>query len=61
MARMSWEDNASRHLGAKRALGNGRWDRVLKERITELSEADTYNEAKLEWRVTVRCWWGYGN
>ena len=61
MARMSWQDNASRHLGAKRALGNGRWDRVLKERITELSEADTYNEAKLEWRVTGRCWWGYGN
>tara|TARA_Y100001937_G_C7121676_1_gene332914 strand:- start:306 stop:1466 length:1161 start_codon:yes stop_codon:yes gene_type:complete len=61
MARMSWQDNASRHLGAKRALGNGRWDRVLKERITELSEADTYNEAKLEWRVTGRCWWGYGS
>jgi hypothetical protein len=56
--RMNWEDNASRHVGAKRALGNGRWDRVLKERITGLSEADTYNEAKLEWRVTGRCWWG---
>jgi len=60
MSRMQWENNASRHLGAKRALGNGRWDRVLKARLTDLSVADNYEEAKLEWRVTGRCWWGYG-
>lgn len=60
MSRMQWENNASRHLSAKRELGNGRWDRILKARLTELSVADNYEEAKLEWRVTGRCWWGYG-
>lgn len=42
---------------AKRALGNGRWDRKLKERMTEFSEADNYDDAKHEWRATGRCWW----
>ena len=60
MSRMQWENNASRHLSAKRELGNGRWDRILKARLTALSVADDYEEAKLEWRVTGRCWWGYG-
>lgn len=59
MTRMQWENNASQHLGAKRALGNGRWDRILKSRLTNLSVADNYEEAKLEWRVTGKCWWGH--
>ena len=27
---MNWEDNASRHVAAKRQLGEGRWDKILK-------------------------------
>ena len=59
MARMKWENNASRHLSSKRALGNGRWDKILKRKLTVLSDAEDYEEAKSEWRVTGRCWWGH--
>ena len=59
MARMQWENNASRHLSSKRALGNGRWDKILKRKLTILSDAEDYEEAKSEWRVTGRCWWGH--
>ena len=31
---------------AKRNLGNGKWDKVLKRRMVELSVADNYDEAK---------------
>lgn len=37
---------------AKRALGNGRWDKKLKANMVELSIADNYDEAKLEWTAT---------
>ena len=43
---------------AKRNLGNGRWDKVLKRRLTELSVADNYEEAKDEWIATGQVWWG---
>ena len=59
MARMQWENNASRHLSSKRALGNGRWYKILKRKLTVLSDAEDYEEAKSEWRVTGRCWWGH--
>ena len=59
MARMQWENNASRHLSSKRALGNGRLDKILKRKLTILSDAEDYEEAKSEWRVTGRCWWGH--
>ena len=29
-------------IEAKRDLGNGRWDRILKRKMVELSYADTY-------------------
>ena len=58
--RMNWEDNASRHVAAKRQLGEGRWDKILKRKLTEISDADNYEDAKLEWRVTGRCWWARG-
>jgi hypothetical protein len=58
--RMNWEDNASRHVAAKRQLGEGRWDKILKRKLTEISDADDYEDAKLEWRVTGRCWWARG-
>lgn len=45
------------NVTAKRVLGNGRWDRKLKERMTGFSEADNYDDAKHEWRATGRCWW----
>ena len=45
------------NVTAKRALGNGRWDRRLKERMTNFSDADNYDDAKHEWRATGRCWW----
>ena len=41
----------------KRALGNGRWDRKLKERMTNLSKADNYDDAKHEWIATGKVWW----
>ena len=43
---------------AKRGLGEGRWDKVLKRKMVELSEADTYDEAKEEWIATGNVWWG---
>ena len=41
----------------KRALGNGKWDRMLKKRMVELSVADNYEEAKHEWVATGRIWY----
>lgn len=57
MSRMNWEDNASRHVAAKRELGTGRWDRILRQRLVILSDADNYDEAKYEWKATGKCWW----
>tara|TARA_R110000803_G_scaffold86474_1_gene152865 strand:- start:30035 stop:31192 length:1158 start_codon:yes stop_codon:yes gene_type:complete len=39
-------------IEAKRDLGEGRWDKILKRKMVELSFADTYNEAKDEWETT---------
>ena len=39
-------------IEAKRSLGEGRWDRILKRKMVELSFADTYEEAKDEWETT---------
>ena len=58
---MRWENNASRHVGAKRGLGEGRWDRILKRKLVELSEADNYEDAKYEWKATGKCWWSRNN
>ena len=33
-------------LKAKRELGEGRWDRALKRKLTELSISDNYDDAK---------------
>ena len=47
---------------AKRSLGEGHWDRKLKNNLVALSNADTYEEAKHEWIATGKIWWrGYGN
>ena len=45
----------------KRELGKGHWDRKLMKRIVELSVADNYDEAKLEWRATGDVYWGDGS
>lgn len=45
----------------KRELGKGHWDRKLMERIVELSVADNYDDAKLEWRATGDVYWGDGS
>lgn len=42
---------------AKRELGHGRWDKALKRKMTELSVADNYDEAKEEWIATGEVWW----
>ncbi len=42
---------------AKRELGEGRWDKALKRKMTELSVADNYNDAKHEWIATGEVWW----
>lgn len=45
-----------------RQLGQGRWDKILMRKMTELSVADNYNEAKDEWVATGEVWWrGNGN
>ena len=45
-----------------RQLGQGRWDKILMRKMTELSVADNYNEAKEEWVATGEVWWrGNGN
>tara|TARA_R100000742_G_C4279366_1_gene103742 strand:- start:4210 stop:5385 length:1176 start_codon:yes stop_codon:yes gene_type:complete len=41
----------------KRELGDGKWDKILKRKLTELSVSDDYNEAKHEWIATGNCWW----
>jgi hypothetical protein len=45
------------NIVAKRRLGEGRWDRALKRKMTELSVADNYDEAKHEWLATGNVWW----
>jgi len=42
---------------AKRELGEGRWDKILKRKLTELSISDNYNDAKHEWIATGEVWW----
>ena len=44
-------------LKAKRELGEGRWDRALKRKLTELSISDNYDDAKHEWIATGEVWW----
>ena len=41
----------------RRELGNGRWDKILIKRMTELSVANNYEEAKEEWIATGDVWW----
>lgn len=41
----------------KRELGEGKWDKILKRKMVELSVADNYDEAKHEWIATGECWW----
>lgn len=41
----------------KRELGEGRWDKILIKKMTALSVADNYNEAKEEWIATGDVWW----
>lgn len=44
-------------IQAKRELGEGRWDKALKRKMTELSVADNYDDAKHEWIATGEVWW----
>jgi len=39
-------------IEAKRDLGEGRWDKILKRKMVEMSFADTYEEARDEWEAT---------
>lgn len=41
----------------RRDLGEGRWDRILKRRMVNLSVADNYDDAKEEWMATGSVWW----
>ena len=41
---------------AKRSLGEGHWDKKLKNNLVALSNADTYDEAKHEWIATGNVW-----
>ncbi len=42
---------------AKRTLGEGRWDKILKREMVALSIADNYDNAKYEWKATGEVWW----
>jgi hypothetical protein len=44
-------------LRAKRELGTGRWDKILKRKMTELSVSNNYDDAKHEWIATGEVWW----
>ena len=41
----------------RRSLGSGHWDKRLKERMVELSNADNYDDCKMEWIVTDNVWY----
>jgi len=41
----------------RRDLGEGRWDKILKRRMVNLSVADNYDDAKEEWKATGSVWW----
>ena len=41
----------------RRDLGEGRWDKILKRRMVNLSVADNYDDAKEEWMATGSVWW----
>lgn len=43
----------------KRGLGEGRWDRRLKQEMVRISKARTYEEAKHEWTATGEIWWDW--
>lgn len=42
---------------AKRTLGEGRWDKILKREMVALSVAENYDDAKYEWKATGEVWW----
>lgn len=42
---------------AKRTLGEGRWDKILKREMLVLSVAENYDDAKYEWKATGEVWW----
>ena len=46
-----------RIISPKRSLGNGHWDRRLKQRMVALSDADEYENANKEWIVTDNVWY----
>jgi len=54
---LTYEREGYTTIQAKRELGNGRWDKALKRHLTLLSEADNYDEAKMEWLATGNVWW----
>ena len=54
---LTYEREGYQTIQAKRELGNGRWDKALKRNLTMLSEADNYDDAKLEWLATGNVWW----
>jgi hypothetical protein len=39
-------------IEAQRDLGDGKWDKILKRKMVELSFADNYEEARNEWETT---------
>ena len=53
---LTYEREGYQTIQAKRELGNGRWDKALKRNLTMLSEADNYDDAKLEWVATGNVW-----
>ena len=52
-------DGVEIEIAPMRQLGEGRWDKKLKQQLVDLSEADNYEDAKDEWKATGNCWWGY--
>jgi hypothetical protein len=50
-------DREYEELLPRRALGEGHWDRRLKERMVDLSVADNYDDCKHEWIVTENVWY----
>ena len=54
---MEQDEDGFMRIMPRRALGEGHWDKRLKERMVELSISDNYDDAKHEWIVTENVWY----
>ena len=54
---MEQDEDGFERIMPRRSLGEGHWDKRLKSRMVELSNADEYQDANKEWIVTDNVWY----